>query len=341
MLQEIYLIDEDKTLKDILKKIFKSDKDYRFSNVSESKIEVALKNIPSLIIINEDTITSKNALELCKKIKEDDDNSITPIIVISSEKNHDHRISLLELGIAHYIKHPIDEEYLYYTIQNILNLIYINRRVSPLTGLPGNVQIQAEIKKRFLSKETFAMMYLDLDNFKAYNDLYGFLKGDEIIKFTAKTILKNIHTEEYEDSFVGHVGGDDYIAIVSETDYDKICQNIIADFDTNVLKYFTEEDAEKGYMEVENRKGILEEFPLTSISIGVVEVEKGRFANVLEIGEAGASVKHLAKTIQGSTYVIDRRKHHENKWNFWDIPKKLQNPIFAHSLKRGFKWIKK
>ena len=156
------------------------------------------------------------------------------------------------------------------------------------------------------------MMYLDLDNFKAYNDLYGFLKGDEIIKFTAKTILKNVHTDEYEDSFVGHIGGDDFVAIISETDYEKICQNIIADFDSNVGKYFTEEDVEKGYMEVENRKGILEQFPLTSISVGVVEVEKGRFANVLEIGEAGASVKHLAKTIQGSTYVIDRRKHHEN-----------------------------
>lgn len=311
MLQEIYLIDEDKTLKETLKNIFKTEKEYKFTNVSEKNIEVALKNIPSLIIINEDTIESKNSEEICKKIKSDDDNSITPIIVISSETNHNHRIELLKLGIVHYIIHPINDEYLYYTIKNVLSLIYINRRVSPLTGLPGNVQIQAEMKKRFTSKGTFAMMYLDLDNFKAYNDLYGFLKGDEIIKFTAKTIIKNLHTEEFEDSFVGHIGGDDFVAIIAQTDYEKICQNIIADFDSNVLKYFTDDDAKKGYMEVENRKGVLEQFPLTSISIGVVEVEKGRFANVLEIGEAGASVKHLAKTIQGSTYVIDRRKHYE------------------------------
>ena len=122
-----------------------------------------------------------------------------------------------------------------------------------------------------------------------------------------------MHTDECEDSFVGHIGGDDFVAIVSQTNYDKICQNIIADFDANVLKYFTDEDVSKGYMEVENRKGIMEQFPLTSISIGVVEIEKGRFANILEIGEAGASVKHLAKSITGSTYVIDRRKHHENE----------------------------
>jgi len=311
MVQEIYVIDGDKTLKETLKNMFKNDKEYRFKNVEADKLEIALKNIPSLIIINEDGI-DQDAVEMCKKIKEDDDNSITPIIILSSNKEHEHRLNMLKLGVAHYIKHPIDEDYFYYTIQNVLNLIYINRRVSPLTGLPGNVQIQAEMKKRFTSKETFAMVYLDLDNFKAYNDIYGFLKGDEIIKFTAKTILKNVHTDEYEDSFVGHIGGDDFVAIISQTDYDKICQNIIADFDSNVLKYFTDDDAEKGYIEVANRKGIIEQFPLTSISIGVVEVEKGRFANVLEIGEAGASVKHLAKTIQGSTYVVDRRKHHEN-----------------------------
>ena len=307
MVQEIYLIDEEQEIKEILKKIFKDEKEYKFKSVASDKLETALKNIPSLIIINEDNVES-DVVGLCKTIRENEDNTITPVIVLSSNRDHNHRISMLDLGVLQYIINPIDEEYLYHTIRNILKLIYINRRVSPLTGLPGNVQIQAEMKKRFLSKETFAMMYLDLDNFKAYNDVYGFLKGDEIIKFTAKTILKNVHVDECENCFVGHVGGDDFIAILPSANYDDICQNIITDFDANVSKYFTDEDAEQGYIEVENRKGIMEQFPLTSISIGVVEVEKGRFANILEIGEAGASVKHLAKTIPGSTYVIDRRK---------------------------------
>ena len=152
------------------------------------------------------------------------------------------------------------------------------------------------------------MLYFDLDNFKAYNDVYGFFKGDEIIKFTARIIQKNVHAESCEDSFIGHIGGDDFVAILSRKDYEKICQDIILDFDTNVRSFFTKEDLERGYIEVANRKGIMEQFPLTSISIGVVEVTKGRFKNVLEIGEVGASVKHLSKTIQGSSYVIDRRK---------------------------------
>jgi len=307
MVQEIYLIDNDHELEETLKNIFKENKDYRITKVVTKDLEIALKNIPSLIIVNEDSV-SENACQICKKIKSDEDNSITPIIVITSNKEHNHKLEMLELGVAHYIRHPIDEEYIYYTIENMLNLLYTNRRMSPLTGLPGNVQIQAEMKKRLLNKENFSMMYFDLDNFKAYNDVYGFMKGDEIIKFTAKVILKNLHTDEFDDSFVGHIGGDDFIGIVSNKDCEKICQSIIADFDSNVKRYYTKKDSEKGYIEVANRKGIVEQFPLTSISIGVVEVKKDKFSNVLEIGEAGASVKHLAKTIQGSTYVIDRRK---------------------------------
>ena len=262
------------------------------------------------VIDNDDTL--KDILEICKKVRSNEDNSITPIIVISSNREKEHRIEVLKECVEHYIKAPIDEEYLYYTVRNIIRLLYINRRVSPLTGLPGNVQIQAEMKKRLLNKEEFVMLYLDLDNFKAYNDVYGFLNGDEIIKFTAKTIVRNVEGLTNGDGFVGHIGGDDFVAIVSADDnYEEICQNIIAEFDKDVVKYFNDEDVEKGYLEVPNRKGIVEEFPLTSISIGAVVVDKDRFHNVLEIGEVGAQVKHLSKTIQGSTYMIDRRKHDE------------------------------
>lgn len=308
MAQNIYVIDNKSELKDILSKIFKGDKDFKFKKVDTKNVDEALKNIPSLFIINEDTI-DVNILEICKKIRSNEDNSITPIIVISSNKEKEHRIEILKECVEHYIKVPIDQEYLYYTVKNLIHLLYINRRVSPLTGLPGNVQIQAEMKKRLLNKEEFAMLYLDLDNFKAYNDVYGFLNGDEIIKYTAKTIVRNIDMFTDGEGFVGHIGGDDFVAIVSiDRDYERICQNIIAEFEKDVGKFFNEEDVERGYLEVPNRKGIVEEFPLTSISIGVVVADKGRFHNVLEIGEVGAQVKHLAKTTMGSAYSIDRRK---------------------------------
>ena len=140
--------------------------------------------------------------------------------------------------------------------------------------------------------------------------MYGFLKGDQIIEFTAQTIIKCVHEMFLENSFIGHIGGDDFIAIVPSLEVDKVCQSIIAYFDKNVTKFFTEEDIEKGYIEVANRKGIIEQFALTSISIGVVIVEKGRFSNILEIGDVGAQVKHMAKSIMGSSYAVDRRQSH-------------------------------
>ena len=307
MIQQIYIIDNDLKLINLFNELFKNEKEYSFQRVKTEEIDIALRDIPSLIIINEDNI-DEEIIKLCTKIRENEDNSITPIIVISSNKEKEHKVEILKTDVEYYIKKPIDRDFLYYTVYNMVKLMYRNRRVSPLTGLPGNVQIQAEIKKRLLKKESFAIFYFDLDNFKAYNDVYGFVKGDEIIKFTAKTISKIIHNINCENTFIGHIGGDDFIAIVSNADYEKICQDIILEFDTNITKYFTETDINRGYIEVANRKGIIEDFPLITISIGVVEVDKDRFKNTLEIGEIGAGVKHLAKTTLGSTYVINRRK---------------------------------
>ena len=307
MLKEIYIIDDDESSILVFNKLFENDKEYKFISVKSDQIDIALKNIPSIIIINEDAI-EVDIVELCKKIRSDDDNSITPIIVVSSNSEKEHRIQILKESVEYYIRKPVNAQYLYYTIKNLGRLITINRRISPLTGLPGNVQIHAELKKRISNKEEFSVLYLDLDNFKAYNDIYGFLKGDEIIKFTADTIMTSIHSLIPNNSFIGHIGGDDFIAIVPTLNCEDVCKDIIANFDANVVRFFTEDDVEKGYIEVANRKGVIEQFPLTSISIGVVEADMGRFANILEIGEVGAQVKHMAKSVMGSSYAIDRRK---------------------------------
>ena len=307
MTKDIFIIDDKKELIDILNNIFK-EQDYNFITVSTDEFEIALRNIPSMIIIDEDNI-DKNIIQLINIIRGNEDNRITPVIVLSSNRDKEHRVEVLENGVQYYIIKPIYEEFLYYTVINLINLLEINRRVSPLTGLPGNVQIQAEMKKRLLKGETFAMIYFDLDNFKAYNDVYGFSNGDEIIKFTANIITKHVHRIIEAGNFVGHVGGDDFVAVVSMTDYEDLCKEIIKDFDDNIQEYYSEEDIERGFVEVANRRGIIEQFPLVSISIGVVEVNSKNYKNTLEIGEVGAQVKHQAKTKMGSAYIINKRKN--------------------------------
>lgn len=308
MVHEIYIIDNKNELRDKLTESFRRESDeYKFKTVTTSELEVALRNIPSLLIIDEDN-TDINIVEFCKSIRSNEDNSITPIIVVSSNREKEHAVDVLKTDVQYYIKKPIDDEYFYYTIKNIVGLLTKNRRISPLTGLPGNVQIQTEMKKRLLNKETFAILYFDLDNFKAYNDVYGFSNGDEIIKFTARTISKHIHQIENSDNFIGHIGGDDFVAIIGQTDYDKVCQNIITEFDKYAIDYYNEVDVERGYVEVANRRGIIEQFPLTTISIAVLEVDSKIYKTTLEIGEVAGQIKHKAKAILGSTYVINKRR---------------------------------
>lgn len=308
MVNEIYIIDDDESSIVIFRELFKEDEEYKFISVKTEQIDIALKNIPSLIIINEDAI-DRDVIEVCRKIRKDEDNTITPVIVVSSNGSRDHRMKVLNESIEYYIKKPVDAGYLYYTVKNLTRLLTINRRISPLTGLPGNVQIQAELKKHLMKREDFSVLYLDLDNFKAYNDVYGFLKGDQIIEYTASTIIKAVHANGTHNGFVGHIGGDDFIAIVPYKDIEKLCQSIIFSFDRGVKNFYNEDDAREGYIQVANRKGIIEKFPLTSISIAVVVIDKGRFNNVLEIGDVAAQVKHAVKSVLGSSYAIDRRKH--------------------------------
>ena len=307
MYQEIYVIEDNQKLTNRLKEIFIEEKDYIFTNINSNNVIDGIKTVPDLIIIDEDNI-KEDILNVCNYIRKDNENAITPIMVISSTIDKEHRLNILKTDVEYFIKSPMDDEYIYYTIKNIIRLMTSNRNVSPLTGLPGNIQIQVELKKRLLKKEEFAILYFDLDNFKEYNDTYGFLKGDEVIKFTARTILKAMHHYKVEDTFVGHIGGDDFVGIIGDVDYERLCQDIIAIFDNNIKEYFNKEDIERGYLEVENRKGVVEQFPITAISIGVVKVHPGEYQNPLEIGEVGAQVKHLAKTQFGSAYAINRRK---------------------------------
>lgn len=307
MTKQVYIFDTTIKLLDELREMFADDNTFKFKCVESQKIDCVLKEIPDLIIINEDNLKDK-LYDLCSRIRNDADNTITPIIVISSNESTEHKVEVIKNSVEYFVEKSLGKEYLYYIVKNISRLLTVNRTVSPLTGLPGNIKIQMELKKKISMNEPFTVLYLDLDNFKAYNDVYGFVSGDEIIKLTAQIITKNISNIQDSETFVGHIGGDDFVAILdANVNYEEICQNIIAEFDSEVKGYFTEDDLHKGYLEIQNRKGIMEEFPLTSLSIGVVVAEEERFSNILEIGEVGAQVKHLAKTTQGSCYAINRR----------------------------------
>ncbi len=306
----IVLVDDTKELCELVAELYENEIDYEFvcSNSDKTSLRKALLSVPDLIVINEDGLEDETTSNVCKYIRKGKDNAITPIIVTSSQKDENHRLDILKKGVEYYIPKPLNKQYFYYTIRNLSHLISANRCISALTGLPGNIQIENELKRRIGSKGMYAVLYTDLDNFKAYNDKYGFMNGDEVIKYTAEVLKEAIQEHGKRGDFLGHIGGDDFVAIVDYENAKKIGRTIIKLFDKGIKEYYSEEDIKKGGVRLLNRRGKMEKYPITTITVAMISNRYKQYKSPLEIGEDGATVKKKAKTVPGSTFMEDRRK---------------------------------
>lgn len=177
-----------------------------------------------------------------------------------------------------------------------------------LTGLPGNIIIERQLKTRIARREEFAFIFVDLDHFKEYNDKYGFEKGDMIIKMTADILTKAVQKDGSTYDFIGHIGGDDFVLITDMDSVDGLCSYIIDLFDKGILSYYSPADADNGYIVCNDRQGKLSKIPIMSISIAVIE-NKNNYKNHLEISEKAAELKKYAKSLAGSVYVRERRQN--------------------------------
>jgi GGDEF domain-containing protein len=179
---------------------------------------------------------------------------------------------------------------------------------SPLTHLPGGIAIENILKKRIDSGNLFAFCLVDLDNFKAYNDHYGYARGNQVIKNTALIIEEAVKNHGTDESFYGHIGGDDFVIVCSVDHYVKICEFIIERFDQTVGEFYAPKDLGSGFIIRKTRKGVEEKFPIMTISIGVVTNQKRLFKHLVQVGEIAAEAKDYAKSRPGSVYYVDHRK---------------------------------
>ncbi|MRR57521.1 MAG: sensor domain-containing diguanylate cyclase [Deltaproteobacteria bacterium] len=179
---------------------------------------------------------------------------------------------------------------------------------SPLTRLPGNIAIERVLTKKLHSGETFAVCYADLDNFKAYSDRYGYIRGSDMIKMTGEVIYDAVQQHADESAFVGHIGGDDFVMIVSSADAEKVCKAVIEKFTVRVPEFYTKEDLAKGCIEGEDRYGVNRVFPIMTISIAIVMCQQGEYDSAVKIARTAAEIKDYAKGAAGSNYFVDRRK---------------------------------
>ncbi|GAQ94797.1 diguanylate cyclase (GGDEF) domain-containing protein [Thermodesulfovibrio aggregans] len=179
---------------------------------------------------------------------------------------------------------------------------------SPLTKLPGNLVIQREIQKRLQRGDVFALAYADLDNFKPFNDKYGFSRGDQVIKMLGRLILNIIRSEQPNGSFVGHIGGDDFVYIMSPEKIEETTQKIINIFDNLVINFYDEEDIRKGYIESVDREGKTHLYPIMTVSVGITSNQFRTFKHFSEMAEVASMMKSVAKKQKEKRYAIDRRR---------------------------------
>ena len=185
--------------------------------------------------------------------------------------------------------------------------VELARGTNPLTGLPGNLAIEHEIERRIKFKLASSLVYIDLDNFKVYNDVYGFGKGDQVILMTARVLQEAIEESGRDQDFIGHVGGDDFIIISAHERSEAIGQSIMDRFAADVPHFYNEEHQQSGCITAVGRDGIRREFGFVSVSIGIIDFDFHRPFTLNELSERAAMIKKFAKSKYGNSCVRDRR----------------------------------
>jgi len=193
--------------------------------------------------------------------------------------------------------------------KKLKELEQISLDASPLTRLPGNIAIERVLNRRLQSGDPFAVCYADLDNFKAFNDRYGYIKASEVIKLTGELIEETVRDIVGGDAFVGHVGGDDFVMVVGADRGTPLCEAVISRFDDFIRNHYSAEDLARGAIEGVDRYGVSRTFPIMSISVAVVISKQGEFSSAVEIAKAAADIKDLLKKSPGSNYLINRRRN--------------------------------
>jgi GGDEF domain-containing protein/CHASE3 domain sensor protein len=179
----------------------------------------------------------------------------------------------------------------------------LNLDASPLTGLPGNLAIEKEIKRRLAEKTPFSLCHVDLDNFKPFADKYGYAWGSEVIKEVAGILTDDLQMTDGGDDFIGHIGGDDFVIISEPRRAEKICSRLVSEFDRHIVKFYSEKDRQKGFIVGKDRQGIQQKFPLITMSVAMVTDDGTRFQSPLDMAGKAAELKEYAKTLPGSNYV--------------------------------------
>lgn len=246
-------------------------------------------------------------IEMVQAIKANVFLSIIPVILYHPDPPVEVVVAAFENGAEEFIHGEWIDRLVGVRIKRVIDRNRRDVSVNPSTQLPGTAIIERELKRQLEMQCPIAVCYADLDNFKAYNDYYGYYNGDKVVKLTAR-IIKDCVFDLCREGFVGHIAGDDFLFIIPKDLVDTVCSWIIRTFDALVTYRYEEDDRQRGFITTKNRRGIVEDYPILTISIAVIVNDNGKFAHIGELSKMMADLKKAAKQKAGSNFLIERRK---------------------------------
>jgi diguanylate cyclase (GGDEF)-like protein len=272
----------------------------------EEALEKAGELRPDLVLL--DVMMPRiDGFEVAQRLRKNPQTANTSIIMLTAKALSADKVTGLQSGADDYIIKPFDPIELLARVKGTLRRAKEMRNLSPLTGLPGNIRIQEEIERQVREARPFAVLYCDLDNFKTYNDQKGFVRGDRLIQSTARIIQDAIVEFDSGEGFVGHVGGDDFVAVVNPDIAEQVAKRICERFDGSRSGFYESEDLDRGFIRMEDRKGVMQDVPLVAISVGIATTARRAFAHYGEAVAVATEMKQFAKRDGGSSYAVDRR----------------------------------
>jgi len=305
---KILIIDDNPDILDLLEVTLQDEFELIKASSGKETFEKLKSTKPDLLVLDY-VLPDITGPDICKIIRKDPLLSNIPILMLTGKGEVEDKVGGLESGVDDYMLKPFNPKELIARIRMLIRRSSANLDASPLTRLPGNVSINKELMDKIQTKESFAVLYIDIDNFKAVNDYYGFEKGDNVIKETARMLIDAIQKKGTTKDFVGHIGGDDFVIITALEKAEEIAKKIIIDFDNVSPTFFEEKDRLKGYIETKGRDNQIHKFGFPTISLGIITNLKKEFTHTAQVNSLGAEMKSLAKKFSESKYIFDKRNY--------------------------------
>jgi len=308
--KKILIISSDENLKKVLNFCFDGWGYEVFLHDSPVNDINQIKKISPDAIVVDVYSASKTHLQIVSTIKDDLITAFIPIITLINKRQLREQLLHLKQGVDDYLIKPPDPLDLRVRIEMAIKRAQYSFFTTPLTGLPGGRLIEEALNVRLSKNSTFSFGYIDIDNFKYFNDVYGYVKGDRVIMQTAYILYTIIRKFGNKDDFIGHIGGDDFVFITSLDKSIAFCQNFICMFDNIIPFHYTPADRERGFIVARDRNKKVRKADLVSVSVALINKRNsGEFRSIVEINEKVTEIKHYLKEIPGSKFMADRREN--------------------------------